>query len=61
MSDDSAILIVVEQEYIKGCDLPREARRIMCRAYYRAMIAATPGLCVHEPDGTVRAPKVSDT
>ena len=26
-----------------------------CRAYHRAMIAATPGLCVHEPDGTVRA------
>ena len=31
-----------------------------CRAYHRAMIAATPGLCVHEPDGTVRAATVQD-
>ena len=31
-----------------------------CRAYHKAMIVVTPGLCVHEPDGTVRAATVRD-
>ena len=31
-----------------------------CRAYHHAMIAATPGLCVHEADGTVRRPTSRD-
>ena len=31
-----------------------------CRAYHQAMIAATPGLCVHEADGTVRRPTSRD-
>ena len=32
-----------------------EAIGAACIANHRAMIAGTPGLCVHEPDGTVRA------
>ena len=31
-----------------------------CRAYHKAMIVATPGLCVQEPDGTVRAATDAD-
>ena len=31
-----------------------------CCAYHRAMIAITPGLCVHEVDGTVRQPTTRD-
>ena len=34
--------------------------RNACRAYHQAMIAATPGLCVHEADGTVRRPTSRD-
>ena len=31
-----------------------------CRAYHKAMIGATPGLCVHQPGGTVRPATLAD-
>ena len=38
-------------DYTQG---PQDALTNACRAYYCRMIAGTPGLCVYEPDGTVR-------
>ena len=53
MSDDQAAVAAADKVW----DEDGGARGVLaaCRAYHRAMIAATPGLCVHEPDGTVRA------
>ena len=52
MSDDRAALEAAAASWINARvdPMPRA-----CRAYHRAMIKATPGLCVHEADGTVRA------
>ena len=63
MSDDRAALEAADnawQMYDPSTSEVVKAYRAACRAYHRAMIAATPGLCVHEPDGTVRAATVRD-
>ena len=61
MSDDQAALEAADnawQMYDPSTSEVVGAYRAACRAYHRAMIAATPGLCVHEPDGTVRTATV---
>ena len=48
----------IEAAMAKFDDCPDWSRRIRvwsaCEAYHKHMIEATPGLCVHRVDGTVR-------
>lgn len=41
--------------YLRHDQVTWDRMTAACSAYHKAMIGATPGLCVHEIDGTVRA------
>ena len=63
MSDDRAShagLDAYFEDVVDGSSALTRRLLAACRAYHREMIATTPGLCVHEPDGTVRAATVRD-
>ena len=65
MTADEIALGFAQQVWEKSMSFPlrghaRTAVYAACQSYYLHMIALTPGLCVHEADGTVRTPTNRD-
>ena len=54
MSDEEQALVKAYEVY-RDDSHPLWRVRNACRAYHQAIIAATPGLQFHQPDGTVRS------
>ena len=65
MTADEIALGFAQQVWEKSMSFPlrghaRTAVYAACQSYYLHMTALTPGLCVHEADGTVRIVNRSD-